>query len=503
MIETATDRIRITGPFGGLCGIEMFERLAYFSVRSVLVIYIMQADDAGGLQFTAGQKAGLLSALFAVQCVLSALIGGYADRYGYRRTLLVAILTIMAGYLCMAFVRGYGLFFAAVMLLAAGTALFKPSLQGGLARMLDSQTASVGWGIFFWVVNVGSLAGPFIATLALGPTHSREAWQALYLIAAGLMIPNLVLWRLVKDIPHYGHAQESPLRVFIATLSRFFQPRLLVFFLLLSAYWAVAWQLWDLYPNFISDWVDSSRLAARLEWLPAGIHERLTERGAMGVRVPAQLILNLNAVVIVLFVVPLSWLVRRVPTLKALSIGIALAALGIAVAGLTQNGWILLFGIMLFAFGAMLTEPKQLEHLALVAPGEEKARYLGYLNLPVGVGGMIGSWLAAHVYGRYGEKASLALRYLAEHTAPGAGKGREGKVSALSEALGVERTEAFETLRQSLGLDASAATRLLWETYRPHYYVWMPFLVVGLAAACGMAVFAATSRRAANPAAAE
>ena len=63
--------------------IEMFERLAYFALRTVAPIYIMQADDPGGLHLTASHKGLIYAWWFFFQSVLPVITGGIADRYGY------------------------------------------------------------------------------------------------------------------------------------------------------------------------------------------------------------------------------------------------------------------------------------------------------------------------------------------------------------------------------------------------------------------------------------
>ena len=63
-----------------------------------------------------------------------------ADRFGYKRTLAFAISLMMTGYLVIAFARdvpgisNYWSFFTAIMVLATGTAFFKPGLQASLAQ---------------------------------------------------------------------------------------------------------------------------------------------------------------------------------------------------------------------------------------------------------------------------------------------------------------------------------------------------------------------------------
>lgn len=80
------------------------------------------------------------------------------------------------------------------------------------------------------------------------------------------------------------------------------------------------------------------------------------------------------------------------------------------------------------------------------------------MNIPVGIGVYIGSKLAGYLYGNYGEKAVLKLQ-------------------------------------EVTGLDAGAATQLLWETYSPQVHVWVPFAVIGALSAVALWVFGRMARR--------
>jgi len=191
--------------------------------------------------------------------------------------------------------------------------------------------------------------------------------------------------------------------------------------------------------------------------------------------------------------IPVSWLVRKMRTLESMVIGMGMATIGVLVAGLTNLGSVFLLGVMGFSFGEMLTGPKKNEYLALIAPVDKKGLYLGFVNIPVGVGGLVGSKLQGYFYGNFGEKAVLAQKYLAEH-APGGGSW-DGKLGSLDAAAGVARTEAFVKLQQVTGLDAAAATSLLWETYDPHLKVWLPFAGIGVVAIIALVFFARAARK--------
>jgi len=193
--------------------------------------------------------------------------------------------------------------------------------------------------------------------------------------------------------------------------------------------------------------------------------------------------------------VPLSWLVRRMRVLSCMVIGMVVATIGILVAGFTGYGWILLLGVVFFSLGEMMTGPKKNEYLGLIAPPGKKGLYLGYVNIPVGIGGFVGSKMAGYLYGHYGEKATLALKYLAQHTPFGRDKGWNGDLATLEQSLGISRTEAAAKLQELTGMDAVAMTRLLWDTYSPQYYVWIPFAAIGAAAIIALVIFSQMAKK--------
>ena len=455
--------------------IEMFERLAYYSVRSVVAIYIMQADDPGGLHLTAGDKATIYMFWFGFQSILPTFTGGFADRYGYKKSLFISITLNIIGYVMMGLLRSYTGFLLGVIVLATGTAFFKPSIQGSLAHNLTRRNSSLGWGIFYWIVNVGAAAAPVVANFV----RTDLGWQALFFIAAGIMSLNYLMLLTFRGFESGADQTEGPLRVLVRTLRNLGDLRLVTWLLIMSCFWLMMYSLWDLQPNFVTDWNDSSDVAqviARVPFLPDK-WVTVTDRGP---QVPQELLINLNAVLIVLLVIPVSWAVRKMRTLEAMVIGMTMATAGVLVAGLTSTGGVFLLGVACFSFGEMLTGPKKSEYLGLIAPPGKKGLYLGYVNIPVGIGGLVGARLQGHFYGHFGEKAVLAQKYLAEHA------GFDGAV---------ERTAAFLKLQEVTGLDAAAATRLLWDTYQPGQAVWFPFAGIGAVAIIALVVFARLARR--------
>jgi dipeptide/tripeptide permease len=510
--EAAPAKPRFGRTFWTLNSIEMWERLAYYNLRVMAPIYIMQADNPGGLHLTAMDKGVIYLWWSIFQSVLPIVTGGLADRFGFKRTLVFAVSLTMLGYVMVAFMRdlpfvsNYASFFTAILVLATGTAFFKPGIQGSLASTLTKENSSVGWGLFYWVVNVGAFVGHYLPAVLLGLSaflpgflhaepNSQQAWRNLFLASAFFTSFNLLLLLTLNDVPS-GASKTEPLgRVLWRTVTNVFERRLLSWILIMSGFWLMMYQLWDLQPNFITDWVDSRSLVEHLRWLPDKMFLALTEKQARGVMIPQQVILSLNALMIIIAVVGVAWLTRRMRTLEAMLIGMILATVGLLVAGLTSSVYVVLLGIVFFSLGEMATGPKKSEYLALIAPPGKKGLYLGYVNIPAGLGSGFGGLMAGYLYKNYGEKAVLALKYLATKTPLGEGKTWDGSAASLEALLGVKRTEAMNKLVEVTGLDHAQATQMLWDTYSPQLAVWIPFACVGALSAVSLYVFGQKAKR--------
>jgi MFS family permease len=442
---------------------EMIERLAYYGVRVVIPIYIAQADELHGLHFTQSQK-GLIFMLWAlVQTGVPVFSGGFADRYGYKKTIAVSIAIKMAGYLLMATQRSFWPFTLGCLVLALGTAIFKPGLQGTLLRTLTKDNSSIGWGTFYMLVNIGGFLGPPLAHYLYG-----WSWPTVFYGCAIIVSLNFLMLLTYPALDAGGVQSGGVAQVAKTTFRNLAQPRLAVFILIMSGFWLMFMQLFDMLPNFIVDWVDSRSIVQALH-LPA-MFTSPTPRGTM---IAQEWMINSNSLLIIFLVVWVSHLVARMRRVHSIFIGIAVASIGLLAAGFTTSGLFCILGILCFSVGEMLSSPKMNDYLGVIAPEGQKALYMGYANMPTAIGWAYGSFAGGQIYDRMGDKANLAIRWLAEHRGMTAG---------------VERTQAMETLQRVTGLDAVRATDLLWQAYHP-WKLWIPFASVGIAAAIGIGLY--------------
>ena len=301
----ASVRSRLGRTFWTLNTIEMWERLAFYNLRVMVPIYIMQADNPGGLHLTAagqGHHLRLVGDLSVAPARSSP--AGYADRFGYKSTLAFAIGhddrlsdDRLDG---VPFISNYWGFFLAILSLATGTAFFKPSIQGSLAHNLTKDellgragASSTGWSTSARSSGISSSLSPKGgprrpatnpprpgATCSSPPRSSPPSTSCC-------CSPSRTCPRGASTRPKACSGAEAHAR---RTSSSRACSRGMV---IMSCFWLMMYQLWDLQPNFIADWVDSSRwrgprLAARVR--PHGGGAPPAAR-----MIPQQVLLSLNA----------------------------------------------------------------------------------------------------------------------------------------------------------------------------------------------------------------
>jgi MFS family permease len=242
----------------------------------------------------------------------------------------------------------------------------------------------------------------------------------------------------------------------------------------MSCFWLMFMQLFDMLPNFIVDWVDSSSLVATLnlpDWM-------LQQNSLRGPQISQEWLINFNAGFIIVAVVFISWLVSRMRRTHSIFLGIVCSSAGLMLAGFTTAGVLCLAGILVFSVGEMLASPKMNEYLGVIAPPGEKGLYMGYANVPQGVGWGVGSLIAGHVYDDMGDKANLAIDYLAKNF----------------NVTDITRPEAMNKLVELTGRTHQEVTSILWNEYDP-YRLWYRFAAIGVFAAVAMLFYARWVKR--------
>jgi MFS family permease len=451
--------------------IEAGERLAFFGVRAVVGLYIYGETSVLHLSMT--QKGNIFAIWALIQCLVPMVSGGYTDAYGYRKSMYVAFLINIVGYCTMANAHGFWTMLLAACLVGFGTAIFKPPVQGSVAKSLNEGNSSLGFGIFYLLVNVGGLLAPMAASFLRGDPEHNPTWSYVFYGAAAVtafnFIPAALLFR--EPPPNLAARAKKPLQVFKETMLTLWRDQpMLRFLLVVSGFWVMFMQLWDLLPNFLDEWVDTrdvgTFVASTADSLGFSAKAWLMADGGL----KPEMLINIDSAAIVLLVLPLSWFFGRFKMMTSLVLGMVIATVGFTCSGLSTAGaWAALM-IFVFALGEIICSPKFSEYIGMSAPPDKKAIYMGYSNIPFAVGWAAGNWASGPLYDLFSSRSALATRWLA---------GQGVKLT--------EGADPMEAMVAKLGGSATThdATKILWDAYHP-WVIWVFLGAVGALSVAGM-----------------
>lgn len=166
---------------------EIFERLAWYGIFGVLSLYMTAPLELGGLGATDQQRGTLSAVVMSFIYLLPVLTGALGDRYGYRKMLLISFALMTPSYYMLGQVDSYGAFFITYMVLAVGAAIFKPLIVGTVSRETTDANRSLGFGLFYTMVNIGGFLGP------LTVAYLREiSWELAFTMVAVSIAINFI-----------------------------------------------------------------------------------------------------------------------------------------------------------------------------------------------------------------------------------------------------------------------------------------------------------------------
>ncbi len=364
---------------------ELFERAAYYGMNSVLAVYLTTEVVNGGLGFTKQSVGFLQSVVYAMTYVLPILGGALADRYGYRRMLIVAFSLLAAGYFAAGYSSTYAIVFLALLIMATGAGLFKPIISGTIARTTDESNSAFGFGIYYWMINLGAFLAPLVVSWLKG-----FSWQYVFLASAlytGLMLlPTLFAY---TDPPRPASTKTLK-QVLVGAGEVLGDSRFMLMIVVYSGFWILYFQNFGSILWYLRDFVDRTPVDAVVNGLV----------GFLGIRFTFDVehVTAINAGTIILLQVVVSRLVKTRPALPTMVTGMVFGAVGFILLAVSQNAWIFILGIAVFSIGEMTAHPKYYSFVGLVAPQDRKAVYMGYAFLYGVFGSLLGSSLGAYLY---------------------------------------------------------------------------------------------------------
>ncbi|WP_262692897.1 MFS transporter [Kordiimonas aestuarii] len=460
-------------------GMEMVERLAFYGTRQVAGLYGTDAASNGGLGLVEAQVGIIMTVWVITQTFVPVFTGGISDRAGYKETIFASTGIKIAGYLLMAVFPSFWGFMAGAVVLAFGTGIFKPGIQGTIVKATNRQNSSIAWGVFYQTVNIGGFLGPVLAA------YMRQMeWAYVFYACAGIISLNFLLLLTYKEVDKEerlahrakvksGEISEKPL--WRDSLTELANPYLVWYIVLFSGFWFMLYIFWDIGPLFFRDWVDTG-VIVRDVWGADGPSDWAIRFFAMnneGTRIMPEGMVNLNSLLIMIVCFLVAGVGARLKAANAMALGTFCASAALLIFGGFNYAWLIVLAIVIFSIGEMLAAPKAIEYIGNIAPAQKKAMYLGFSQLPLAIGWMSESFIGFYLYGELASKEQISRRMLTN----------EGLNA--DQIAAVPNGEAFDKLIEVTGQSADALTTQLYAANNIGA-VWYLMAAVGLVSAIGL-----------------
>ena len=363
---------------------ELFERLAYYGASAVLAIYLSEQ-----LRFSKELTGWMMGTFGFVVWLLPVLGGTLADRFGFRRSLMFAYLVMTAGYFLLGSLsapwmlaarQALGdkwLVFGILMIPALGPALVKPCVAGTTARTSAENVRSIGYSIYYTLVNIGGTLGPIMAWLV----RKRLGWgieNVFRVSALSVFLMFLVTLLFFREPVRSGEQRVASvahaLKNMLVVLANF---RFVLFLLIFSSFYIVFWQEFIAAPLFL--------------------------RGYVNPNANVDLILSVDALAVICFQILVSYLTRRIPTFPAMTLGLVISSLAWLMLVFIPTTLGLIGALIVLALGEMTQSARYYEYVSRLAPSGQQGLYMGYAFLPIAIGYFIAGPLGGYLLHEFGD----------------------------------------------------------------------------------------------------
>ncbi|MBN2365454.1 MAG: MFS transporter [Calditrichaeota bacterium] len=366
--------------------IELFERAAYYGMFIALVVFLTSV--VGFSDIEAGWIGGAFAALLYLGPIFN---GALADRLGFRNALLLAFLVLTAGYAALGAFPTKLFSVISLALIVFGGSFIKPVISGTVAKITDDVNRARAYSIFYQMVNIGSFSGKTIAK----PLRTELGLEYLNYYAAFIsLIAFFVVLFFFKsvEIQAKGKKFKEIFGEFKVVLTNF---RFMMLIFIVAGFWLIQGQLYATMPKYTLRLVGAH---AAPEWYA-----------------------NVNPLMVVLFVIPITHLVRHMRPIGSISISLAiipLSALSISLSPVLES-WtgtsveffglfslhpitvMMIIGIALQGLAECFLSPRYYEFASKQAPKGQEGLYLGYAHIHTFIAWLVGFAISGYLLDTY------------------------------------------------------------------------------------------------------
>ena len=374
--------------------IEVLERFAYYGIYFGFGIYMTSKG------FTRGDLGVVQSLFLFVSYCIPVFSGTFADRFGFKKMLIVSYLAYLPAILLLQVANSLTEIKFTMLSIALAAGIFKPLISGTVRVTSDATNKTLGFGIFYAMVNIGGTFGPIVAG------HLRAiSWDlAFYSAAIAVVVMLLVTIFFYKEPPreNEGATLGSKFREMGIALS---DAKFATFLVLLGIFfWLPFWAFFNICAVYIDENLDTARLYLNVKSVVGtSVANFLSHQDEQGVRRILGETIGSTGYIIILLQLVVSRTVERWRAMPAFLSGLFIGGVGFAIIGLAATGApaLVFLGIFLFALGEMMASPRIQEYITWIAPKEKAGLYMGSNFLATCIGGFLSgivyTWLSGRV----------------------------------------------------------------------------------------------------------
>jgi dipeptide/tripeptide permease len=363
---------------------ELFERLAYYGASAVLAIYLSEQ-----LHFSKEVTGWMIGTFGFVVWFLPVLGGTLADHFGFRRALMFAYLVMTVGYFLLgslsapwmhaarAAVGDKWLVLGILMIPALGPAVVKPCVAGTTARAAAENVRSIGYSIYYTLVNIGGTLGPVVAWLV----RKQLGWgveNVFRVSALSVFLMFLVTLVFFREPAQSGDQRVSSVADAITNMFMVLRNfRFVLFLLIFSSFYVVFWQEFVSAPLFLRGYVDPNA--------------------------NADLLLSIDALTVICLQILVSYLTRKIPAFPAMTLGLVISSLSWLFLAIHPSTLGFVAALIVLALGEITQSARYYEYISRLAPSGQQGLYMGYAFLPIAIGYFIAGPLGGYLLHEFGD----------------------------------------------------------------------------------------------------
>ncbi len=382
---------------------ELFERAAYYSMASFVVIYL------GQLGLGDYWPSTLNGILWTIVYFLPVLSGTIADQIGFKRALIIAFVLLFFGYFLMSFpvfIGGKSLnpiiekevtagpdviipIAFAILLIGIGGSFVKPCISGTVQKTASGK-ATLAFAIFYMVINIGSLTGRGVSYLV----RTNTSLTYIYVVAAvcALIALLVVIFLYIDPEKELGISEnktsKSIKEILLNMILVLKNVRFALFLLVSSGFFFLYAQVYNVLPLYLKKTVETNP--------------------------PVDLYTMANPFVIVFFQLLITRYFGKLKPIKSIIVGIIIISLSMAINiiplmyedGVYKNfvnllpvgSLFIVLTVALIAFGELFASARTYEYIGALAPKGQEGLFLGYANLPMAIGALLGGPVGAAIF---------------------------------------------------------------------------------------------------------